>query len=67
MRVAFRSLVLLVVLSLAECFSGPARAQEPAQMLQQGLGSQFMVFRDKVQERLRRPEEEAPRTPGRLH
>ena len=53
MRVAFRSMVLLVVLSLVECFSGPARAQEPAQMLQQGLGPQFMVFRDKVQERLK--------------
>jgi hypothetical protein len=53
MRVAFRSLVLLVVLSLVECFSGPARAQEPAQMLQAGLGPQFMVFRDKVQERLK--------------
>jgi len=46
-------MVLLVVLSLVECFSGPARAQEPAQMLQQGLGPQFMVFRDKVQERLK--------------
>ena len=53
MRVAFRSMVLLVVLSLVECFSGPARAQEPAQMLQAGLGPQFMVFRDKVQERLK--------------
>jgi len=53
MRVAFRSMLLLVVWSLVECFSGPARAQEPAQMLQQGLGPQFMVFRDKVQERLK--------------
>ena len=52
MRVAFRSLVLLVVLPLVECFSGPARAQEPAQMLE-GLGPQFMVFRDKVQECLK--------------
>jgi hypothetical protein len=53
MRVAFRSLVLLVVLPLVECFSGPARAQEPAQMLQAGLGPQFMVFRAKVQEHLK--------------
>ena len=53
MRVAFRSLVLLVVLPLVECFSGPARAQEPSQMLEALGGPEFMVFRDKVQERLK--------------
>ena len=53
MKVAFRSMVLLVVLSQVECCCGPARALEPAQMLQAGLGPQFMVFRDKVQERLK--------------
>jgi len=66
MRVAFRSMVLLVVLSLVECFSGPARAQEPAQMLQQGLGPQFMVFRDKVQKRLKVSDDQKKKLQERL-
>jgi hypothetical protein len=53
MKVVFQPVVLLVAVVLVESFSGPARAQEPAQMLQAGLGPQFMVFRDKVQERLK--------------
>jgi len=53
MKVVFQSVVLLVAVVLVESFSGHARGQEPAQMLQAGLGPQFMVFRDKVQERLK--------------
>jgi Asp-tRNA(Asn)/Glu-tRNA(Gln) amidotransferase C subunit len=59
-------MVLLVVLSLVECFSGPARAQEPAQMLQQGLGPQFMVFRDKVQKRLKVSDDQKKKLQERL-
>ena len=65
MQVALKLSTPLLIVWLFGGLAGSAPAQQPAQALQ-GLGPQFVVFRDKVQEELKLSEDQKQKLETRL-